>query len=233
MHCCWVLPSCLCSRCCVQADDYEEGEYGEAASAVFSATQALAQHCSAGWAFPWGLRARLAELLLRGQFDTLDEGQYTDCRQELLGLLQASAGAQPLPLRSRGSNRLPSGAAGPAAGWWRCCWCRRRCRRRCRCFPTALLLLLLHHAVETRPLLIPAPRGPLLRCPFLPAGRCVEGAGHQRGRAQRCVRLGALPAGTCSLLGGGRRTRHGGAWSRRGFRAGCAAIAGCADVASL
>ncbi|PSC73790.1 hypothetical protein C2E20_3044 [Micractinium conductrix] len=72
------------------ADDYEEGEYGEAASAVFSATQALAQHCSAGWAFPWGLRARLAELLLRGQFDTLDEGQYTDCRQELLGLLQGA-----------------------------------------------------------------------------------------------------------------------------------------------
>lgn len=42
----------------------------------------------AGWAFPWGLRARVAELLLRGMFDTLDEGQYTDHRQELLNLLQ-------------------------------------------------------------------------------------------------------------------------------------------------
>lgn len=42
----------------------------------------------AGWSFPWGLRARLAELLLRGLFDTLDEGQYTEQRQELLSTLQ-------------------------------------------------------------------------------------------------------------------------------------------------
>lgn len=49
--------------------------------------------CCAGWAFPWGLRARLAELLLRGMFDTLDEGQYTEHRQELLSLVQASFAA--------------------------------------------------------------------------------------------------------------------------------------------
>ena len=48
----------------------------------------------AGWSFPWGLRARLAELLLRGMFDTLDEGQYTEHRQELLGLLQGSVWRQ-------------------------------------------------------------------------------------------------------------------------------------------
>ncbi len=48
--------------------------------------------CPAGWAFPWGLRARLAELLLRGMFDTLDEGQYTEQRQELLSALQVGGG---------------------------------------------------------------------------------------------------------------------------------------------
>ena len=49
---------------------------------------------SPGWSFPWGLRARLAELLLRGIFDTLDEGQYTEQRQELVGLLQGPAWRQ-------------------------------------------------------------------------------------------------------------------------------------------
>lgn len=61
---------------------------------MFLAADRLAQHCQTGWAFPWGLRARLAELLLRGVFDTLDEGQYTDHRQELLTLLQGSVWQQ-------------------------------------------------------------------------------------------------------------------------------------------
>lgn len=58
----------------------------------------------AGWSFPWGLRARLAELLLRGMFDTLDEGQYTEQRQELLSALQVGgtvrsfAGMQGMPV---------------------------------------------------------------------------------------------------------------------------------------
>jgi hypothetical protein len=51
-------------------------------------------HSHAGWSFPWGLRARLAELLLRGIFDTLDEGQYNDHRQELLKLLQGGVWRQ-------------------------------------------------------------------------------------------------------------------------------------------
>ena len=54
----------------------------------FYPTRPSLQPCPAGWAFPWGLRARLAELLLRGMFDTLDEGQYTEQRQELLSALQ-------------------------------------------------------------------------------------------------------------------------------------------------
>lgn len=61
-----------------------------------SSQQTLTTHMmgggAAGWAFPWGLRARLAELLLRGMFDTLDEGQYTEQRQELLDLLQVGQG---------------------------------------------------------------------------------------------------------------------------------------------
>ncbi|KAL4437302.1 hypothetical protein ABPG75_004441 [Micractinium tetrahymenae] len=76
------------------ADDYDDAEYGEAAEAVFLAADRLAQHCQTGWAFPWGLRARLAELLLRGVFDTLDEGQYADHRQELLALLQGTVWQQ-------------------------------------------------------------------------------------------------------------------------------------------
>ncbi|KAL4439477.1 hypothetical protein ABPG77_008806 [Micractinium sp. CCAP 211/92] len=76
------------------ADDYDDAEYGEAAEAVFRAADRLAQHCQTGWAFPWGLRARLAELLLRGVFDTLDEGQYTEHRQELINLLQGSVWPQ-------------------------------------------------------------------------------------------------------------------------------------------
>ncbi|EFN53089.1 hypothetical protein CHLNCDRAFT_137406 [Chlorella variabilis] len=76
------------------ADDYDDAEYGEAAEAVFGAADQLAQRCQTGWSFPWGLRARLAELLLRGIFDTLDEGQYNDHRQELLGILQGTVWRQ-------------------------------------------------------------------------------------------------------------------------------------------
>ncbi len=58
------------------ADDFDEGEYRDASRSVGEHTYALVQCCSSGWAFPWGLRARLAEMLLRGVFDTLDEGAY-------------------------------------------------------------------------------------------------------------------------------------------------------------
>lgn len=44
--------------------------------------------CREGWAYPWAVRVRLADLLLRGLFDTLDEGAYIDQQLELLGMLE-------------------------------------------------------------------------------------------------------------------------------------------------
>ena len=41
-----------------------------------------------GWRFPWGLRVRLCEMLLRGVFDTLEEGAYIAEADEYLQLLQ-------------------------------------------------------------------------------------------------------------------------------------------------
>jgi hypothetical protein len=55
---------------------------------VFAAAGALAQHCATGWGFPWALRARMAEMMLRGVFDTLEEGAYVDDHKELLALLK-------------------------------------------------------------------------------------------------------------------------------------------------
>ena len=51
----------------------------------------LPQCLGSGWAFPWGLRARLCEVLLRGVFDTLDEGAYIAEADDYLALLQAGA----------------------------------------------------------------------------------------------------------------------------------------------
>lgn len=56
--------------------------------AVFAAAGKLAEHCATGWAFPWGLRTRMAELMLRGVFDSLEEGEYVEEQRELLGALQ-------------------------------------------------------------------------------------------------------------------------------------------------
>lgn len=46
------------------------------------------QCLGSGWRFPWGLRVRLCEMLLRGVFDTLEEGAYIDEADEYLQLLQ-------------------------------------------------------------------------------------------------------------------------------------------------
>lgn len=73
-----------------EADEFDEGEYTEAAEAVFVAAGKLAEHCATGWGFPWGLRARMAELMLRGVFDTLEEGQYVDGHEDLLALLKGN-----------------------------------------------------------------------------------------------------------------------------------------------
>lgn len=44
--------------------------------------------CRTGWAYPWAVRIRLCDLMLRGLFDTLDEASYVDSKDALLQLLQ-------------------------------------------------------------------------------------------------------------------------------------------------
>ena len=44
--------------------------------------------CRTGWAYPWAVRIRLADLMLRGLFDTLDEASYVESKDALLQLLQ-------------------------------------------------------------------------------------------------------------------------------------------------
>jgi hypothetical protein len=56
------------------------------------------QCVSAGWSFPWGLRVRLCEMLLRGVFDTLDEATYIDGADAYLQLLQVRPAAACLVL---------------------------------------------------------------------------------------------------------------------------------------
>ncbi|KAK9829741.1 hypothetical protein WJX72_007612 [[Myrmecia] bisecta] len=70
------------------ADEYDEAEYTEATSTVFEAAAAIASLSSSGWQFPWGLRVRLADLMLRGMFDVLDEGTFIAEKDALLQLLQ-------------------------------------------------------------------------------------------------------------------------------------------------
>lgn len=41
-----------------------------------------------GWAYPWAVRIRLCDLMLRGLFDTLDEASYVESKDALLQLLQ-------------------------------------------------------------------------------------------------------------------------------------------------
>lgn len=42
----------------------------------------------AGWAFPWGLRVRLYEMLLRALFDSLDEAEYVPDKERYLQVLE-------------------------------------------------------------------------------------------------------------------------------------------------
>ena len=44
--------------------------------------------CRTGWAYPWAVRIRLCDLMLRGMFDTLDEASYVESKDALLQLLQ-------------------------------------------------------------------------------------------------------------------------------------------------
>ena len=90
-----LLPTCRLSgglrRLDVRAgDEYDDAECAEAAAAVAAAAAELAASCASGWSLPWGLRAWLAEMLLRGAFDTLEPGQYVEEAEELLAVLAAS-----------------------------------------------------------------------------------------------------------------------------------------------
>lgn len=58
--------------------------------------RAIVSRCSSRWALPWGLRVRLAELLMRGIFDTLDEGSYIQ-----VGATLAGGGREALDCRFR------------------------------------------------------------------------------------------------------------------------------------
>eukprot|EP00775_Hariotina_reticulata_P003791 gene3791-4049_t len=76
-------------RCDVRdADDFDESEYRAAARVVGQHAYAIVQGTNAGWAFPWGLRFRLCEMLLRGVFDTLDEASYIEDADQYLQMLQ-------------------------------------------------------------------------------------------------------------------------------------------------
>ncbi len=60
------------------ADEYDVDEYKDAARSVAEHAYALVSRCASRWAFPWGLRVRLVEVLLRGVFDSLAEGEYIE-----------------------------------------------------------------------------------------------------------------------------------------------------------
>ncbi|KAI8470006.1 MAG: hypothetical protein J3K34DRAFT_521690 [Monoraphidium minutum] len=70
------------------ADDFDEGEYRAAARDLNANTLEIVRCLGTGWSFPWGLRVRLCEMLLRGVFDSLEEGAYIAEAEEYLALLQ-------------------------------------------------------------------------------------------------------------------------------------------------
>lgn len=70
------------------ADDFDERERKDAIAAVSSACREIAARCRNGMAIPWSLRASFAEVLLRGSFDSLDDGALIDEVEELDKILQ-------------------------------------------------------------------------------------------------------------------------------------------------
>lgn len=77
-----------------EADDYEEREYAEATKGVAEAAGRLAQNLQSGLNLPLGLAVQVAELLMGGVFDTLEEGAFLPEAQELLGLLSGNVWPQ-------------------------------------------------------------------------------------------------------------------------------------------
>lgn len=58
------------------------------------------QCTAAGWAFPWGLRVRLYEVLLRALFDSLDQADYVPDKDRYLQLLEVREGEGTVGLRT-------------------------------------------------------------------------------------------------------------------------------------
>jgi hypothetical protein len=74
-----------------EADDYDETEYLSAARGVQEATNRLAANIADnGLSLPLGLSVQVAEMLLCGVFDSLDEGQFAPEAPELLSLLSSN-----------------------------------------------------------------------------------------------------------------------------------------------
>ena len=70
------------------ADDYDGKEKSDAVYAIATICGDIASRCSNGYDIPWDLKASIAEVLLRGSFDSLDEGCVIDEADELDGLLR-------------------------------------------------------------------------------------------------------------------------------------------------
>lgn len=73
---------------CVDADDFYEEEYAEAADQAVYAAQEVVKHITSGWQFSWGLRVKLWQAYLSGIFDGLDEGIYIATKEKYLSRLQ-------------------------------------------------------------------------------------------------------------------------------------------------
>jgi len=69
------------------ADEYNEKEMRDAVSMVSEACQKIASRCRNGREIPWDLKVSFAEVLLRGSFDSLDDGSLIEEVDELEQLL--------------------------------------------------------------------------------------------------------------------------------------------------
>ena len=64
-------------------DDYDAKEKAETMKAVTAVCNEIASKCKNGYNIPWDLKASIAEVLLRGCFDSFDESSLIDEVDEL------------------------------------------------------------------------------------------------------------------------------------------------------
>lgn len=70
------------------ADDYDAREKADAMKAVAAICEEIASNCVNGYQIPWDLKSSIAEVLLRGSFDSFDESSLIDEVDELERLLK-------------------------------------------------------------------------------------------------------------------------------------------------